>query len=318
MKLKNFLIPLTAVAMAMTLTACAEKTNDVKNSTQEQSSSTIKLNTKRGELDVVKSPKTVVSFDVAVIDMIQRYNIKVENLVTPKITAKYLEKTVSGKDKAGSFKEPNYEYLSTVKPDVIFANQRQKDLVAELDKVGKTALFINDNKKYFESMMDFNMQIGKVFGVEQKVKEDKEKFEKIIKEISGKAKNNGKKALVIMTNEGKITAFGSNSRFGYIHTLYGFKPVDENIQESTHGNEINYEYISKMNPDIIFYVDRNTVVKSKTNSTASATLDNELIKNTNAGKAGAIYEIEAQYAYLVGNGLTAFEKISEVLAKASN
>lgn len=66
-----------------------------------------------------------------------------------------------------------------------------------------------------------------------------------------------------MTNEGKITAFGPKSRFGFVHNLLGFEAADANIRASTHGAEINYEYISKVNPDIIFYVDRNSVVKVK-------------------------------------------------------
>lgn len=312
MNFKKILLPFTAAAMALTLTAC----QTTSNTSTTTDSATVKLTTNKGEVEVAKNPKNVVAFDIAALDLIQRYDVKIDNLITPKVSAKYLESLVAGKDKAGSLKEPNYEEISNFKPDVIFTAGRQADLLDELNKVGKTAHFLIDNKDYYNNMIKVNSEMAKVFGVEDKVKADKEKFDALIKEVSEKAKASGKKVLIVMTNEGKITAFGPQSRFGYVHTLFGYAAADENIEESNHGKEINYEYISKVNPDIIFYVDRNSVVKSKTDANAKSTLDNELVKATNAGKDGAIYEIEAQYAYLAGNGLTAFEKIAEVLAKA--
>ena len=50
-----------------------------------------------------------------------------------------------------------------------------------------------------------------------------------------KKQNNGEKALIILANEDKISAYGPNSRFGFIHDVLGVQPVDENIEASTHG-----------------------------------------------------------------------------------
>nr|WP_252344722.1 ABC transporter substrate-binding protein [Gemella sp. zg-1178] len=272
--------------------------------------------TSNGEVEVAKNPKNVAVFDVAVLDFIQRYNIKIENLATAKISVPYLDDVIKGKDTLGSLKDPNYEATSTVKADIIFTAGRQKEFLEELKKLGTVAYFEAQSENAFETMFKHNGEFAKIFGVEDKVAADKVKFEKKIKEVSEKAKASGKKALIIMTNEGKITAFGPKSRFGFVHNLLGFEAADANIEASTHGAEINYEYISKVNPDIIFYVDRNTVVKSKTNANAKTTLDNELVKATTAGKNGAIYELEAQYAYLAPDGLTSFERMIEIVEKA--
>ena len=313
-KFKKILTPLVAVTLGLTLTACSTTSTQTSSSTTE--SAKVKIKTSNGEIEVTKNPKNVAVFDIAVLDLIQRYNVKIDNLVTPTISAKYVSELVKDKQTAGSLKEPNYEVLSQAKLDVIFTNNRQNDLLGELGKIAPTAHFVQDHKNFFESMINFNTEVGKVFGVEDKVAADKAKFEAKIKEISEKAKASGKKVLILMTNEGKITAFGEGSRFGFIHTLFGFEAADKNIEVSQHGNEVNYEYISKVNPDIIFYVDRNSVVKSKTDATALKTLDNELVKATTAGQNNAIYELEAQYAYLAANGLTAFEKNMEVVEKA--
>lgn len=309
-KFKKIIAPIAAAVLAVTLTACG-------STKSENSAEKIKITTNKGEVEVTKNPKNVAVYDVAVLDMMQRYGIKVDNLLTPKISAKYVADLAKGNDKGGSLKEPNLEEISKFKPDVLFASGRQAKFLDELKKISTVAFFNDSGEDYFGNMMKNNEEIAKVFGVEDKVKADKEKFEKKIKEISDRMKASNKKALVIMTNEGKISAFGKGSRFGFVHDLFGFAPADPNIEVSRHGKEINYEYISKINPDIIIYVDRNSVVKSKTDATATKTLDNELIKATKAMKNGEVYELDAQYAYLAGDGLTAFEKIMEVLEKAS-
>lgn len=314
-KMKKILVPLTALVVATTLTACQTTSNN-SSSSSTQEAKTVKITTTKGEVEVTKNPKNVASFDLAVLDLIQRYDVKVENLATPKVNAPFVANVTKGKDTIGSLQEPNYEAISTFKPDIIFTAGRQEKNLEEIQKVGKVAHFVSKADNLFESLIKDNTEIAKVFGVEDKVAADKAKFETKIKEISELAKKSGKKALIVMTNEGKITAFGPKSRFGFVHTLFGLSAADENIEVSNHGAEINYEYISKVNPDIIFFVDRNTVVQSKTNSNAKTTLDNELVKATNAGKAGAIYELEAQYAYLAPNALTSFEKMMEVVEKA--
>lgn len=313
MKFKKILMPLVAASLSLTLTACSTTSS---NTTTTTDAAKIKVSTSKGEIEVVKSPKNVAVFDVAVLDLIQRYDVKVDKLSTPTMSVNYLKDLIKDKQTLGSMKEPNYEELSKLKPEVIFTAGRQADVLEELKKLGTVAHYVTDTKDFFNSVMKDNVEIAKIFGVEDKVQADKAKFEAKIKEISEKAKASGKKVLIVMTNEGKITAFGPNSRFGFIHSLFGFAAADENIQESSHGNEINYEYISKINPDIIFYVDRNSVVKSKTDANAKTTLDNELVKATKAGQNNAIYELEAQYVYLAPNGLTSFERTMEVLEKA--
>ena len=59
------------------------------------------------------------------------------------------------------------------------------------------------------------------------------------------------KALIVLGSEGKVSAYGPNSRFGLIHDVFGFKPADEKIEVSTHGQNVSFEYIVETNPDIL-------------------------------------------------------------------
>ena len=63
-----------------------------------------------------------------------------------------------------------------------------------------------------------------------------------------------------MYNEGKLSGFATNSRFGYIYDIYGFKPVTEDIQASSHGSNFGFEAILEFDPQVLFVIDRTAAV----------------------------------------------------------
>ena len=65
---------------------------------------------------------------------------------------------------------------------------------------------------------------------------------------------------------------------------------------SPHGQNINNEYITSKNPDIILAMDRGQVVSGK--SSAKQTLSNDVIKDVNAVKNGNVYELDLNYGTL--------------------
>lgn len=77
-------------------------------------------------------------------------------------------------------------------------------------------------------------------------------------------------------NEGKLSGFATNSRFGYVYDTYGFKPVTEDIEASTHGSNFGFEAILKFNPQVLFVIDRTAAVGGTSN--IQKDLENEIIK----------------------------------------
>ena len=43
------------------------------------------------------------------------------------------------------------------------------------------------------------------------------------------------KTLFVLTTGGKMSAYGAGSRFGMIHSDFGFPQADENIKPGNHG-----------------------------------------------------------------------------------
>ena len=117
-----------------------------------------------------------------------------------------------------------------------------------------------------------------------------------------------------MKKKKRLSAYGKGSRFGIVHDVLGVKVADDTIEVSTHGQEASFEYISKVNPDILFVVDRTAVVGGET--AGSDTLDNDLVKGTNAGKNNKIIYLDPETWYLGGAGITSVKAMVEEVVNA--
>ncbi len=96
-----------------------------------------------------------------------------------------------------------------------------------------------------------------------------------------------------------MSAYGSGSRFGFIHDLFGFEQTDDQIEASTYGQSVSYEYVLEKNPpDILFVVDRTKAIggdDSKDDISA-----NELVATTKCRKIQQIISSKPDVWYLSG------------------
>ena len=110
------------------------------------------------------------------------------------------------------------------------------------------------------------------------------------------------KTLTLMLNEGKMSAFGADSRFAFLYSTLKFKATDAKIKDSRHGQEVSFESVKQINPDIIFSLNR-TLAIGGDNSVNKDLLNNSLIQETNAAKKKAIVNLTSDLWYLSGGGL---------------
>jgi len=111
-----------------------------------------------------------------------------------------------------------------------------------------------------------------------------------------------------------VSAYGPGSRFGIIHDVFGIPAADKNINVSTHGQNISFEYILKQNPDYLFVVDRDATIGQDGN--AKSVIENDLVKKTNAYKNGHIVYLDPGYWYLSGGGLESVPEMMKEIQKA--
>ncbi|MGG4493076.1 siderophore ABC transporter substrate-binding protein [Brevibacillus reuszeri] len=328
---KKFIMLFMAVLLAVFTAACGSNsaapatqtsgagasTDATKAPEAAKESEEITIKHKLGEAKLKKNPQTVVAFDYGVLDSLDKLGIEVTGVAQSSVPP-YLEKFKDAKYKnIGSLKEPDFEKINAMKPDVIFISGRQQDAYEELNKIAPTIFLGVDTSKYMESFTENMKTLGTIFGKEAQVDEELAKINDSIKQLNEKATASGKNALIILANEGKISAYGAGSRFGILHDVFGFTPVDKNIEVSTHGQSVSFEYVAEKDPDYLFVVDRDGAIATNKDavSPAKKVIENDLIKNTKAFKNGNIIYLDSNYWYLSGGGLVSTANMADEVLK---
>lgn len=281
----------------------------------ESENETITVSHPLGEVTVKKNPERIIVFDYATLDSLDEMGIEVLGLPKSNIP-EYLNKFNDEKyENVGTLFEPDFEKIYELNPDVIFISGRQLELYEELNEIAPTVFLQVDGAKYMESVTNNLKILGQLFDREEFVEEQLSGINSSINEIKEKVTEKGLNALVVMANDGSISAFGKGSRFGMVYEEFGFEPADPNLDVANHGNSITFEYILEKNPDYIFIIDRSATVGG--NVTAKEIFDNELIKETDAYKNGRIVYLTSQVWYVASGGLQGtnimIEDIQQVL-----
>lgn len=309
---------LSAVLIGTFAAGCAPNTNkDAVNNQSSKEYKTLSIKQQLGDITISKKPEKVVVFDYGALDTLESLNIEPVGVVKDNLP-EYLSKYKDNKYKAiGGLKEPNFEVISELQPDLIIISARQSDHYKELSKIAPTMYVGLDTKKYLDSFKSNTTTLAQIFQKEEEGKKKIEAIETRVKEVQEEVnkKAKDKKSLIMLTNDGNISAYGPGSRFALVDTL-GFKAVDEKLEASTHGQKIGYEYIKEKNPDYIFIIDRSAALGTKGTSSAKQSLENDLVKSTNAYKEGKMVYLDPSYWYLSGGGIKSMEVMVEEIAKA--
>lgn len=306
------------VMAAAALTGCSKRGGDSAaagaQETEQTSSAaaagTVKVNTTHGQVELPVNPKRAVIFDMGILDSLDYLGVEAEYAVPTANLPDSLSKYGSAVN-AGGIKEPDMEAIFEFQPDLIIISGRQEAFYEDLSKIAPTWYASLDYTNLMEDFVDVYTTLGQVFDKEEETAQAIKDIEIKIGETANKANLMEEKALILLTNDGSISAYGAGSRFGLIHDILGVKAADSGIEASTHGQSVGYEYLAKVNPDLLFVVDRTAIVAGT--KTASDTLENELAASTNACKNGKVVYLDAENWYLAGVGLRTFpEMIGEV------
>ncbi len=296
------------------LTACGEKQ---KESKQEAKVTEITVKDSEGhEVKVPSEPKKVVVFDMGSLDTINQLGEGDSVIATAKPNLPKYLKAFDSVESAGGIKEPDLEKINALQPDLIIISGRQEDSRKELEKIAPTLFLGVDGSNAWGSTKQNIQTLGTIFGKEKEANTKITELEDQITQVKDKATASGEKALITLVNEGSLSAYGKGSRFGIIHDTFGVAPADDNIKVSTHGQEVSYEYVLKTNPDILFVIDRTQAIGGDNSKNNVA--ENELVKQTTAGKNGKVITLTPDLWYLSGGGIESTQLMIEDVLKAFN
>lgn len=319
--MKKLTMTLLLAALMIVLAACGAKDTDggkTSGSTTDKSDATETISVEHElsgkPVEVPKNPEKVVVFDFGTLDTLDELGVEVAGLPRANVPG-YLSKYDDDKyANLGSLKEPDFEAIHALKPDLIIISGRQSDLYDQLTEIAPTIYVGIDTAHYIDSFKHNAELIGQIFGKEDEVKAELADIDERIAAIHEKASSADEKALVVLANEGKVSAYGPNSRFGLIHDVMGYKPADEKIEVSTHGQSITFEYIVEKNPGVLFVIDRDAAIGN--GASAKDSVENDLVKKTDAYKNNKIIYLNGEYWYLSGGGLMSMKEMIEEVETA--
>lgn len=305
-KTKTLLLSLfTAIAVVLLAACGATKQTNSKTTNSSSASSEVTVKTANGDVKVPTNPKKIVTLDLGAADTIRALGKESSIVGMPKKTLPtYLKNLPSSIKNVGNMKEPDMEAIAALKPDLIIASGRTAQYVKKLKEIAPTVLFQTDNKDYWSSSKKNILSLASIFGEDgtKKAKSELAKLDKEIQTVVAANEKSNKNALAMMLNEGAMSAFGAKSRFAFLYSTLKFKPTDAKIKESRHGQEVSFESIKQINPDIIFVLNR-TLAIGGDNSANKDLLNNSLIQETNAAKNKTIVNLTSDLWYLSGGGL---------------
>lgn len=286
---------------------------------QEQSAeqTTVPITDANGEkAELKKNPKRVVVFDYGVADILKNLGVDAvvglpKNGKMPEILSNYSDDKYTN---VGSLKETDFEAVESLNPDLIIIGGRQAEDIDSFKEIAPTVNLAVDGQDYMNSFKTVVTDLGNLFDKQDEAKKAIDEIEAKIAKVNKTVTEKGLTASVVMANEGSISVFSAKSRYGLIYNGLGFTEADKNIDDSTHGQQVSFEYFLENKSDYVFVVDRGAVTGK--GEAASKLFDNEVMNKTEVAKNGNIVYLNSVIWYTMTGGIESTNQMIDEIADA--
>ncbi|KFI33758.1 iron ABC transporter substrate-binding protein [Haematobacter missouriensis] len=272
----------------------------------------------QGTLELPATPQKVLVLDIVSLDDMDALGVEPAGVIGSNLPP-YLRKYADDKYlKIGTLFEPDYEAINAAEGDLAVVGGRSRSKYAEVAALLPTIDMTVTNDAEFVDHVKSNLTtLGALFGKSDRADELNATLDQKVAQLKADAADEGT-ALILVTNAGKLGAYGPTSRVGWLHTLIGFPTVEKSIDDRFHGGDVvSFEYILEKNPKWLFVIDRDAAVgQSEPGVAARAVLDNEIIHRTDAWKEGRIVYLDPASAYVTSGGYTAFTTLVDQVQAA--
>ncbi|MFP7761456.1 siderophore ABC transporter substrate-binding protein [Marisediminicola sp. LYQ85] len=305
---------LIAVA-ALSLAGCASP-SAVESSTDGDSNpaTEIEVTHAQGTTTVPVNPETVITFDMASLDTLDALGVEVAGFPQANVPS-YLE-SYAGDEylDAGTLFEPDYEAVNAAEPDLIVVANRSAEALAELNEIAPTIDLTLDWADYRGSFENNVTTLGEIFEKQTEAESALAEIDDKIVEAQEITADAGT-GLVVMTSAGEVTAYGDDSRFGWLYTELGVETAVDNVEEATHGDPVSFEFLLESDPDWLFVIDRDAAI-GESGSSAEQVLDNEVVAGMTARSEDQIVYLDSEPWYIVMSGLTAVNDMVDQITES--
>jgi len=273
----------------------------------------VAIDTAAEPASVAREPRTVVALDLAAIDTLSALGVPLAGV--PAFTPPaFLASAMTDASQVGTLFEPDFEALAVMAPDLIVAGGRSHPMVAPLGRIAPTLDMTIAGGDVVALTLARIAAYGRIFAREEQA--DALANDLVTRLANARAAVEGEgNALILMTSGSTVSAYGADSRFGWLHRDLGLPEAYGEITAENHGEAVSFEFIAEVNPDWLLVVDRGAAI-GQAGQAAAVTLDNPLVMGTTAGQTGQIVYLDSAALYLAAGGAQAMAILLDQIADA--
>ncbi len=262
----------------------------------------VEIPTARGPVRIDAAPRRIAVYDIPAIDTLVRLGVRPDGLPT-RLYVPELEPLARTAAAVGTIHEPDLEALSALAPDLTIIGGRSATKLDPVRQVGPAIDMTLDGANLLAELRRHLSAYGRLFGREAEALAAAAELDAALQATRAAVQGKGN-ALIVMTNGPRLSAYGVGSRFGWLHADLGLPAAMPNLQAAIHGEVISFEFIRRANPDWLIVLDRTTAI-GEAGGNARATLDNDLVAQTTAGRKGQILLLPPADFYIAAGGFSA-------------
>lgn len=274
---------------------------------------------KLGTTVIEQRPHRVAVLDMNEVDFLDQLGVPVAGMVkdyVPHFLARY--KDDAGIRDLGAIVQPNLEHIHALKPDLVLMTSIQANHYKELSQIAPTLHFDvdyqNSQSQHIDVVKQHLLTLGRIFGKEDIASQKAAELDAKVMAARKVTQARPEKALIVLHNNGAFSAFGVQSRYGFVFDALGVKPASSAIEAGLHGQPISSEFIQQANPDIIYVVDGTAVMEHRPVMTAEQ-MGNPLLRQTNAWKNGRVVFVDADAWYITAASVTSLKLVIDDVLK---
>ncbi|WP_370679801.1 siderophore ABC transporter substrate-binding protein [Comamonas sp. GB3 AK4-5] len=308
------------VAAAATLAACGPQSADRGSQAEAApAAAPITVQHQLGTTVIAQCPQRVAALEMNEVDFLDQLGIPVAGMVkdyVPHFLSKY--RSDAAVQDLGAIVQPNLERVHALRPDLILITPLQANHYQELTEIAPTLHFDvdfkNSQRRHIDVVKAHLLTLGRIFDKDALAREKVAALEAQIQQAKSVTAGRPEKALIVLHNNGAFSAFGVQSRYGFVFSDLGVQPASSAVEASLHGQPISSEFIQQANPDILYVVDRTAVMERRPVMNADS-LANPLLRQTNAWKNGRVVFVDADAWYTTGASPTALRLLIDDVIK---
>jgi iron complex transport system substrate-binding protein len=271
------------------------------------------IQTARGPVQIEVVPETIAVFDIAAIDTLAALGVDIQGLPN-NLYLSELAPLAETAETVGSLFDPDLEALNALGPDLIIVGGRSSTELAQVERVAPAIDMTMDGADLIQQARDNLLGYGALFGRQDRAQTLVAAFDQTIEDTKTAVAGRGN-ALIVMTNGPRITVYGPQSRFGWVHEALNLPSAIETSDASIHGDAVSFEFVRDVDPDWMIVLDRAAAIGSA-DQNARATLDNALVRETAAWQNDRIIYLPAADFYIAAGGIQATTRVLDQLADA--